>query len=226
MKVIPHHRSFMPIRAVIFDYGMVLSNPADPVAHARMVAISGLAADALDRAYWRHRHEYDLGLTGPQFWDRVAADNGIRFTPEQIEQLIQTDIRMWTSVNQDMFAWVAALQNAGIRTAILSNMTAEIKDYMLQEFGWLAQFHHLTWSCELGIAKPDPAIYLHTCEKLGVRPKEALFLDDKPENVAAADAAGLHGIRFATVEQLRHDLESSGLGRELPVPGATVQPAS
>lgn len=212
----------MPIRAVIFDYGMVLSNPEDPVAHAQILAISGLPASALDRAYWRHRHEYDLGLTGAQFWERVAADNRTSFTPSQIEQLIEADIRMWTSVNDEMLAWVAALRKAGIRTAILSNMTAEIKDYMLQEFGWLACVDQLTWSCELGIAKPDPAIYLHTCEKLGTQPPESLFLDDKPENVSAAEAAGLRGIRFTTVEQLRRDLKSGGLSRELPVPGAAV----
>lgn len=208
----------MPIRAVIFDYGMVLSNPADPAAHARMVAASGVPADALDRAYWRHRHEYDLGLTGAQFWNRVAADCGTTFTPAQIEELIEADVLMWTSVNEDMLAWVTALQNVGIRTAILSNMTQEIMAYMCQELGWLAHFHHLTWSCELGIAKPDPAIYLHTCEKLEVQPAEALFLDDKPENVAAAEATGLHALRFTTVDQLRRDLESSAFASQLPLP--------
>lgn len=218
----------MPIRAVIFDYGMVLSNPADPDAHARLVAISGLPAEALDHAYWRHRHEYDLGLTGHQFWTRVADDNGVTFTPHQIEHLIETDILMWTSVNEEMLAWVIALQNAGLRTAILSNMTSEIMTYMLQELAWLSHFHHLTWSCELGIAKPDSAIYLHTCEKLGVAPDEALFLDDKPENVAAARATGLHALQFSNVDQLRRDLESSGFARYVPVPvaAAATLPAS
>jgi len=212
----------MPIRAIIFDYGMVLSQPADPAAHARMVAISGLPAEALDRAYWRHRHEYDLGLTGAQFWSRVAADNAATFTHQQIEALIEADVLMWTSVNEEMLSWVIALQNAGFRTAILSNMTHEIMTFMCREHGWLAHFNHLTWSCELGMAKPDPAIYLHTCEKLGVAPAEALFLDDKPENVAAARATGLHALQFTSVEQLRRDLESSGLDTELPLPSGTA----
>lgn len=208
----------MPIRAVIFDYGMVLSNPADPAAHARMVAASGVPADALDRAYWRYRHDYDLGLKGSEFWRKIAADCGVTFTQEQISELIEADILMWTSLNEEMLAWVVTLQNAGFRTAILSNMIWEIMGYMLQEFGWLSHFHQLTWSCELGIAKPDPAIYLHTCEKLGVQPSEALFLDDKPENVAAAQSTGLHALRFTTVEQLRRDLEAHGFDRDLPLP--------
>lgn len=213
----------MPIRAVIFDYGMVLSQPADPAAHARLVAISSLPAQALDRAYWRHRHEYDLGLTGAQYWSRVAADNGVTFTPQQIEGLIEADVLMWTTVNEEMLAWVMALRNAGLRTAILSNMTHEIMTFLCREHGWLAHFNHLTWSCELGIAKPDPAIYLHTCEKLGVAPAEALFLDDKPENIAAARATGLHALQFTSVDQIRRDLESSEFSDKLPMSGATVE---
>jgi putative hydrolase of the HAD superfamily len=126
---------------------------------------------------------------------------------------------MWTSLNEEMLAWVVALQDAGFRTAILSNMGLECLSYMRQEFGWLAHFQHHTWSCELGIAKPDPAIYLHTCEKLGVSPTETIFLDDKPENIAAANSVGLHGILFTTVEQLQKDLASQELFSELPMPG-------
>jgi len=147
----------MAIRGVIFDYGMVLSNPADPAAHERMVTASGLSTEEFDRHYWSNRHNYDLGMKGPVFWQKVAGDAGTRFTPEQIETLIESDILMWTSLNEEMLGWVVALQNAGFRTAILSNMVWEILGYMRQEFGWLSHFHHHTWSCELGIGKPTPA---------------------------------------------------------------------
>ena len=213
----------MAIRAVIFDYGMVISNPADPVAHERMVAISGLSREELDRCYWKHRHNYDLGMTGHAFWQKVASDAGTSFTSKQIHELIESDILMWTSLNEEMLGWVIALQNAGFRTAILSNMVWELMEYMRQEFGWLAHFQNHTWSCELGIGKPDPAIYLHTCEKLDVLPSETLFLDDKLENVAAAETVGLRAIQFSTVDQLRKDLEARGLQNELPIPAPAVE---
>jgi putative hydrolase of the HAD superfamily len=206
----------MAIHGVIFDYGMVLSNPADAAAHERMVAISGLGHEEFDRRYWQHRHAYDLGMQGPDYWTKVASDAGTSFTPEQIDGLIESDILMWTSLNEEMLGWVVALQNAGLRTAILSNMGWEILGYMRQEFGWLAHFQHHTWSCELGIGKPDPAIYTHTCEKLGTAPAETLFLDDKPENIAAAEQVGLHAIQFHSVEQLREDLAARGLQDGLP----------
>lgn len=201
----------MPIRAVIFDYGMVLSNPAVPAAHERMVAASGLSAEVLDRHYWANRHSYDLGITGRAFWNKVAADAGTTFSSAQIVNLSESDVLMWTSVNEEMLAWVTALQNAGLRTAIISNMVWEILEYMSKWFGWLDRFDHNTWSCVLGIAKPDPAIYLQTCEALEVAPAESLFIDDKAENVAAAEKLGMHAIQFSTVERLREEVEALGL---------------
>ena len=212
----------MAIRGVIFDYGMVLSQPADPDAHARMVEASGLSTEEFDHHYWRNRHSYDLGMKGPDYWAKVAQDAGVTFTPKQVGTLVENDVLMWTSVNEEMLAWVVALQNAGFRTAILSNMVWEILAYMRQEFGWLAHFNYHTWSCELGIGKPDPHIYLHTCKELAVLPQETLFLDDKPENIAAAENVGLIGIQFSTVENLRKDLVGRGLQQGLPVPGEIV----
>lgn len=211
----------MPIRAVIFDYGMVLSNPAVPAAHERMVVASGLSREVLDQHYWANRHSYDLGMTGREFWAKVAADAGTAFSPAQVLNLIESDIQMWTSVNEDMLAWAEALREAGVRTAILSNMVWEILLHMRKRFGWLDRFDQHTWSCELGIAKPDPEIYLYTCEGLGVPPEETLFLDDKPENVAAAEKLGMKAIGFTTVKRLREQLEEREFG--FPIPGAKVE---
>lgn len=213
----------MTIRAVIFDYGMVLSNPAVPSAHARMVAASGLSAEVLDQHYWANRHNYDLGMTGRAFWAKVAVDAGTTFNSAQVVNLIESDVLMWTSVNEEMLAWVTALQNAGLRTAIISNMVWEILEHMSQRFGWLDRFDHNTWSCALGIAKPDPAIYLQTCEALEVPPSESLFIDDKSENIHAAEELGLQAIQFTTIDQLRSDLESRGLTPALPTPGSAVE---
>ena len=85
-----------------------------------------------------------------------------------------------------------------------------------QDQSRLGDFRHLTWSCELGISKPDSAIYWHTLEKLGVSAEEALFIDDLQENVRAAEALGLQAILFTTPAQLQIDLELSGFATQLP----------
>ncbi len=209
----------MALKAVIFDYGMVLSTAQEPVAYANLKAIIGLEGDAFERAYWKRRHDYDLGfLTGAQYWQSISDDAGLALTGGEIERLIENDVLMWSTINEPMLAWVYAIQDAGFKIGILSNMGEDLLKYMRQEFGWLGRFDHHTWSCELNIAKPDPAIYLHTCDKLGVEPGEALFLDDKPENIAAAESVGLAAIQFSTVETLRIQLQSRGLLGELPVP--------
>ncbi len=54
----------------------------------------------------------------------------------------------------------------------------------------------IIYSHEVGFAKPDPRIYALTCERLGCRPEEIVFLDDVERNVAAAAAYGIHAILF------------------------------
>ena len=209
----------MAIRAVIFDYGMVLSQPQEPSALNNLLAITGLDREIFDSHYWTHRHAYDMGiLNGPTYWRQFAADTSIELTTTEIERLIENDVLMWCTINEPMLAWAKALAESGLRIGILSNMGEDTLAYMRQEFSWLGDFDHHTWSCELGIAKPDPAIYTYTCEKLGVAPSEALFLDDKAENIRAAEAVGLAGIQFRNIEQLQHDLERRQLLTEVPLP--------
>jgi putative hydrolase of the HAD superfamily len=61
-------------------------------------------------------------------------------------------------------------------------------------------------SAEEGIAKPDPRIFRIAAERLGVRPQEAVFVDDRPENVQGARAVGMRGIQFETREQTIADV--------------------
>lgn len=208
------------LRAVIFDYGEVLCTQ-DRTAHQRLLTLTGLDVDTFEPLYWRDRRDYDLGVfDGRGYWEKLARDAGLHFTSAQIDALIETDVAMWTHINEPMLAWVRSLQSAGLRTAILSNMGPEVLRAMRRDFAWLADFNQLTWSCELGIAKPDPEIYHLTCDKLGVRPEEALFLDDRIENVRAAEELGLHGLQFRSIEQLRADLASRSVFERLPAPAA------
>jgi putative hydrolase of the HAD superfamily len=118
-------------------------------------------------------------------------------------------------LNPAMLAWIPRIKQAGFRLGILSNMGYGVLGYMLPRFSWLAQFDHLTWSCELGVVKPDPAIYLHTVKKLGVSPDQALFIDNLEKNIVGAEAVGLHANLFQNVEQLQSDLARRGF--PLPV---------
>ena len=198
---------------------MVLTGPPDPAAHAMLARISGLPAAQLDRLYWANRLAYDDGsLTGHAFWSKVAGDAHIHLAGGAIDQLVTWDARMWMTANAPMLAWQLSLKNRGLLTAIVSNMGDTVHHAMERELNWLSRFDVLVWSYQLHIAKPDPAIYRYALERLGARPEETLFIDDRPANVEAANALGMRGAMFTTVEKLREDLIASGLEKELPLP--------
>ena len=210
------------LRAVIFDYGMVLTGPPDREAHANLVRITGLPAEKLDALYWADRHAFDEGkLNGHTYWQAIVQQAGLKLSPAAIEDLIRWDARLWMTLNPPMLAWADALGARGIRTAILSNMGDTVLRAMQEEFDWLTRFDALVWSYQLQIAKPNPAIYRYTLEKLGTAPDETLFVDDRSVNVEAAATLGMKALVFTTVENLRDDLIAAGFDRELPLPQAS-----
>ena len=209
----------MALRAVIFDYGMVLTGLPDAQAHAQMVRLTGLPEARFESLYWADRHAYDEGkLSGITFWQKLLRDAKIEGGPSMVEELNRCDARMWTTQNPAMVAWQARLKQNGIRTAILSNMGDSVLESITRAYDWIARFDVLVWSFQLRIAKPDPKIYLHTLERLQTSPEETLFIDDKQVNIDAALALGLKAFQFTTVGQLRSDLLASGFDAELPLP--------
>lgn len=210
--------SNLALRAVVFDYGMVLTGPPDAEARDAMLRITGLTADRLDKLYWADRRAYDEGtLSGLEFWQKLARDAGLILSPSALDELNDWDARMWTRINPTMVAWQQQLQQRGLLTAILSNMGDSVHARMEREFSWLSRFDVLVWSYRLGITKPNPAIYWHTLKELNLPPEETLFLDDRAVNVDAANALGMKALQFSTVDQLRSDLAACGLGTELPL---------
>ena len=207
------------MRAVVFDYGMVLTGTPDVEAHDAMVRITGLPAERFEQLYWVDRHAYDLGeLSGVTFWEKFSRDAGLDLGPSELDEINRLDARMWTSQDPAMVAWQQRLKQRGLLTAILSNMGDTVLQNIEREFQWIANFDVLVWSYQLGIAKPDPAIYRHTLLQLGTSPEETLFLDDKVANIEAARALGIHAIRFTTIDRLRDDLVTAGFDSELPLP--------
>ena len=209
----------MALRAVAFDYGMVLSGVPNQEARLQLHRISGLSHEQFEAAYWVDRHAYDRGdLTGAAFWQKLVADANLNLSPEQIAELNLWDARMWTTADEKMIAWHSLLKQRGMQTAILSNMGDSVMESILETFAWIADFDVLIWSYQHRMAKPEPAIYHLLLEKLGTAPDETLFLDDKPENIEAARHLGIHALQFSTIEQLRQDLITAGLDTSLPLP--------
>ena len=71
----------------------------------------------------------------------------------------------------------------------------------------LARFEHVIESSVVGVRKPDPAIYLMACDKLGVEPQDCVFLDDLGINLKPARALGMATIKVAAAAPAIDELE-------------------
>jgi epoxide hydrolase-like predicted phosphatase len=87
------------------------------------------------------------------------------------------------------------------KTAILSNAWPGSRQVFTQTFGLGDVVDEMIISDEEGVAKPDVRIYQIAVERLGVRPEEAVFVDDLAENAQGARAVGMWGIHFESAEQ-------------------------
>ena len=209
-----------PVRAVLFDYGLVLSGPPHPPAWERMRDLFNAPEAVFHHAYWRSRHAYDRGeLTGEAYWRQVAADLDHRLDPERLQALLRWDTELWTQPNQAMIDWAAALQAAGVRTGILSNLGDAMEVGVLERCPWLGGFAHHTFSHRLRLAKPELAIYRHAAEGLGVPPAQVLFIDDREDNIEAARQAGMQAIRYTDHDAFLEELRAANFG--LPASPAT-----
>ncbi len=158
--------------------------------------ITGLSSDRLDGLYWKDRQAYDEGkLAGLEFWRKLLDEAGIELSEPVIAELNLWDARMWTLGDAAMLDGTEIKQR-GLLTAIVSNMGDAVHEHMERELDWLSRFDVQVWSYQLRVAKPDPAIYRYALERLGTRPEETLFLDDRAGECGCGRCDGNEGFGF------------------------------
>jgi epoxide hydrolase-like predicted phosphatase len=108
------------------------------------------------------------------------------------------------SKQQPMFDVVRSARKHGLRTALLSNSWG--MEYPREE--WDEIFDAVVISGEVGMRKPEPAIYRYAADKLGVEPAECVFVDDLGTNIKGAVGVGMVGVRFVSAEQAIDELEA------------------
>ncbi|MCU0806003.1 MAG: HAD family phosphatase [Burkholderiales bacterium] len=144
----------------------------------------------------------------------VAIEERSREFPEHAER-----VRAWKAGWPEMLrgeiagtvALLDELRVRGRRIAALSNFSAETWPWATERFPFLEWFEGVVISGEVGVAKPDPAIYRIAIERLALAPAQTLFVDDMPANVEAARACGIEAVVFEGPEKLRETLEARGL---------------
>jgi putative hydrolase of the HAD superfamily len=201
----------MTPRAVVLDYGAVLCHEQPAGDLAAMERLAAVAGSRLWAEYWGHREPYDRGeLNGAGYWRQIAADLGIHLDDERIAELVAADVASWSHLRTQMLDWAVALRGAGVRVALLSNAPPELRD-AIERMDWARELDHRTFSCDLGVVKPEPTIYRECLEALRVDAADALLVDDREVNLDGGRRVGLPGVRFTTAPALAAALADSGL---------------
>lgn len=185
---------------VMFDYGGVISGWPSEQDQTMLAGAAGIAVRRLEDAYWQLRPAYDraeFDATG--FWQHVGelAGRGRPYSDDEVAELIRLDTDSWLHLQAGTVDLIEELAAAGHRLAVLSNAPAETAS-AITGLPVARYFEHMIFSCELKITKPDTACFTAALARLGAEAADVIFVDDRPDNTAAAAAVGLRSVRFTS----------------------------
>lgn len=192
----------MPVSALILDYGEVMVRKQSAATVTRMAAAATLEPDEFARRYWAHRDAYDAGLAVADYWRRVLEGTAVAAHESTIAALTAADCASWTDYRDEVWDVAAAFRDRGGRTAMLSNGVPEIVAKVRGERPLERYFDVVVVSYEVGLAKPDPAIYRICLDRLDVPAEAALFVDDRVVNLEAAAQLGIQTLHFTGDESV------------------------
>lgn len=185
------------LKAIVFDYGKVLTVPPTAADWERLAGVFGVPVERFQKPYWELRDRYDRAtFTAETYWGGVASDLGKEISEEDVARLVVLDNTQWTRENPEMLEFAWQVQDAGLKIGILSNMQSDMLKAMRQKLPWLARFDAQVYTCEVGVIKPEPESYHAILHELDVPARNVLFLDDKQPNIDGARAVGMHAEIF------------------------------
>ena len=199
----------LPFDAILFDVGGVLLTDSWDVRERALAA----AHFHLDEADLQARH-----LEISELWERggmtmrayleVAVFYEPRsFSHDQFVAFMLDQSKLLPNGAMEILKELAASASRRLLIGSLNNESRELNEYRFKTFGLRNYFDVTLTSCYLGLRKPDRAMYQRAIDIVGRPPERILFIDDRPANVAGAEAAGLTALRFTGADTLRAELQ-------------------
>ena len=184
----PARGAAAPIKAVFFDFdGVLTTDKTGSTTTTRHISQrTGIALPAVKAAFARHNAALTLGRTTHEnVWPRICDDLGRPLDISLLQEAFES-----TPLNEPMFALARRLKRAHVVGIITDNKKDRI-DCLRRRHGLDALFDPVLVSAEVGSDKGDPAIFLAALRGAGVRPTEAVFIDNSEDNLAAPRALGM-----------------------------------
>ena len=176
-------------RAVVFDLGKVLLDFDYGILARRMAGESDLPADHIQRLVDQSPllHRYETGhLSDREFYDAVVAATGFRGSEERFRDWFGD---IFTEISP-MVSLQGALVRKGVPTYVFSNTNAQAIRHVRASYAFYRRFTGEILSYEVRSMKPDTRIYEAVEALSGLSGPDLLYLDDRPENIAAGAARG------------------------------------
>lgn len=201
----------MALTAAVFDVGNVLYGWDPDSFLVRQIAD--------DEARLRFIEDVDLygwheSLDGGRPFDEAAAELSEKF-PAYAELISAWGARFGETITDavpGVHAIVEELDARGVPLFAITNFSADFwAPFHAREQAFFSRFRDIVVSGEEKLLKPDPALYYRALDRFGLKPDEALFIDDREINVEGAAAVDMAAHLFTTADDLRERLEREGL---------------
>ncbi len=206
-----------PIQAVLWDFGgVILSSPFE--AFARYEAAHGLSPGFIrglnsrqpDTNAWAcfERGDIDVDEFASRFEAEAHAAGG-KLNGREVLRLIGGEIRpeMVEALDRVRARWRVACITNNMPVGLGPSMTRSV-EHSAAIAAIMARFELVVESSKLGLRKPDPRIYAHTCSALGVSPQACVYLDDLGINLKPARAMGMRTIKVESAAQALSELQA------------------
>jgi 2-haloacid dehalogenase len=198
------------IKAVIFDLGGVVIYWDSNIAYRYFSERFGLEIEDMKKRICELSPFLQNGKTGEkEFWTKFFKSYG-RSLPEDWEDLWLKKFREEARLNENVAAIVNALKKNGYRVAMITN-TEPSHDAWSKKMGWYNPFEVVIVSYKEKMRKPDSDIYKLVLQRLGLKGRECIFIDNREEYVLGARAVGINAILFKNAKQLKEELKDYGV---------------
>ncbi|MBN2180417.1 MAG: HAD family phosphatase [Sedimentisphaerales bacterium] len=196
------------IKSVIFDWGGVLIEDPAPALMKYCAQIFNVSKEKYEKAHHKFSDDFQKNLINEDtFWERISGE--LKVKKPAVRSLWTDAFKASYIPREEMFNLAALLKKSGYKTALLSNTEAPSMRYFYR-LGY-DMFETAVFSCDAGVIKPHRKIFELALEKLLCTPEQAVFIDDKPEFIAAAEKYGLYTILFKSIEQTKNILAEIGV---------------
>lgn len=191
------------LRAIIFDWAGVFCSPGEPYAHPKLYKQTGLTLAQIEERTEPLRTRYYRGtIPTDEFWRGVVAELGLEgITGQELGDAYLSSYVLYP----EMLPFADSMRPR-FKTALLSNLTADMTDHIVRTHDVKKYFDCALFSNETGRLKPETASFTEALAALGVSPAETLFVDDSPGNIAAAHLLGMRTLLVTSPEQCRSEL--------------------